>query len=218
MTKPRGFFERVRRRDRGSYWFISPYLLFFSVFVAYPLVFSIVLVFHRWDIVTPMEWVGLKNFERLVQDPLFFKAVGNTLIFLLLHIPLQIMVALAFAVLLNSKIRARGLFRSLYFLPVIVSGVVVTILWKQLYSYDYGLLNMMLSSIGLPSIPWIVDPDIAMPSIAIMATWKNVGIYIVLFLVGLQDIPKEIYESASIDGANSRHKFLRITVPLLNPP
>ncbi|HXG00358.1 MAG TPA: sugar ABC transporter permease, partial [Bacteroidota bacterium] len=178
---------------------------------------SFILIFHRWNIVTPMEWIGLKNFVRLVQDPLFFKSLGNTLTFLLIHIPLQIVIALGCAMLLNRKIRLRGFFRSMYFLPVVVSGVAVTILWQQLYAYDYGVLNTLLRSVGMPPAPWLVDPSWAMPSIAIMATWKNVGIYIVLFLAGLQNIPAELYEAASIDGATSARRFWHITLPLLNP-
>ena len=194
-----------------------PYAGYFLVFVAYPLTFSIILMFHRWDILTPMEWVGLKNFTRLFADRLFFKAIGNTLVFLVIHIPLQIVIALGLALLLNARIRIRGFFRAVYFLPVVVSGVVVTILWQQLYSFDYGVLNSLLTSIGFPRIPWIVDPRIAMPSIAIMATWKNVGIYIVMFLVGLQNIPGELYEAAELDGATPAKQFLYVTVPMLNP-
>ena len=207
----------VRKNNRVGYRFVSPYIIFFVVFIAYPLVFSFILIFHRWNIVTPMEWIGLKNFSRLFSDPLFFKAVGNTLVFLFIHVPLQLVVALGFSLLLNSKVRFRGFFRALFFLPVVVSGVVVTILWQQLYSYDYGVLNTALAALGLPKIPWIVDPSFAMPSIAIMATWKNVGIYIVLFLVGLQGIPRELYEAAGIDGANTANQFFRITLPMLNP-
>ena len=207
----------MKSKNRKAYWFILPYLLYFVVFVAYPLIFSVILMFHRWDIVTPMEWVGMKNFTRLFQDRLFFKSIGNTLIFLLIHIPLQIGIALGLALLLNAKIRARGFFRAVYFLPVVVSGVVVTILWQQLYSFDYGVLNNILVAVGLPRIPWIVDPGIAMSSIAIMATWKNVGIYIVLFLVGLQGIPYELYEAAGLDGATTMKKFFHVTIPMLNP-
>lgn len=207
----------MQRRSRTGYWFTLPYFIFFGAFVAYPLLFSIVLLFHRWNVITPMEWVGLKNFERLLHDPLFFKAIWNTLRFLLIHIPLQIVVAIGFAVLLNSQIRFRGFFRAVYFLPVVVSGVVVTILWQQLYAFDSGLLNRMLTIIGISKVPWLIDPNVAMPSVAIMATWKNVGIYIILFLVGLQNIPHELYESASIDGATSARKFFRITLPMLNP-
>lgn len=205
------------RSDRTGYLFVLPYVLYFCVFVAYPLVFSLILMFHRWNIVTPMEWIGVRNFVRLVHDPLFFKSLGNTVMFLLIHIPLQIGVALAFALLLNAKIRQRGFFRAVYFLPVVVSGVVVTVLWQQLYSYDYGVLNTILTSLGLPRVPWIVDPGVAMPSVAIMATWKNVGIYIVLFLVGLQNIPQELYEAAELDGASPSNAFLHVTLPMLNP-
>lgn len=212
-----------RRSDSGhslrapGIWLASPYLLFFAAFVAYPLVFSLVLVFHRWNIVTPMQWVGLKNFSRMVQDPLFHASLMNTLVFLVIHIPLQIVVALGFAILLNIPLRGRGFFRALYFLPVVVSGVAVTIVWQQLYSYDYGILNLVLRAVHVGPVPWLVDSGMAMPSIAIMATWKNVGIYIVLFLVGLQNIPRELYEAASIDGASPTHQFRFITLPLLNP-
>ncbi|MEX1137724.1 MAG: sugar ABC transporter permease [Bacteroidota bacterium] len=210
--------ERRRHlKNPTGYWFALPYVIFFGAFVAYPLLFSFILLFHRWNVVTPMEWVALKNFERLLQDPLFFKSIWNTIVFLLIHVPLQIVVALGFAVLLRSGLKLSGLFRAVYFMPVVVSGVVVTILWMQLYAYDYGLLNRLMIVLGAGKIPWLVDPDIAMPSVALMATWKNVGIYIILFLVGLQNIPRELYESASLDGATGVRQFFRITVPMLNP-
>jgi len=196
---------------------VSPYVIYFLVFVAYPLTFSFILIFHRWNIVTPMEFIGLKNFIRLFRDETFFKSIINTLIFLSIHIPLQIAVALFFAQLLNKKIKLRGLFRSIYFLPVVVSGVVVTVLWQQMYAYETGLINQILLKFGFKKIPWLVSPKFAMPSIAIMATWKNVGLYIVLFLAGLQNIPRELYEVAEIDGASSFQKFLKITLPMLNP-
>ncbi len=216
MSPGNKIFRLIKQSDHNGYWFVLPYVIFFLTFIAYPLVFSFILIFHRWNIVTPMQWVGLKNFGRMFQDPLFFKSLVNTLIFLAIHIPLQLLVALGFALLLHSKIQMRGFFRAVYFLPVVVSGVVVTILWQQLYSYDYGVLNTVLTAFNLPRIPWLVDPGFAMPSIAIMATWKNVGIYIVLFLVGLQSIPHELYEAAAIDGADTVKQFLRITLPMLN--
>ncbi len=194
----------------------APYLISFALFMAFPLTFSFILIFHKWNIITPMHWIGLKNFYRLFHDVEFFQAIWNTLVFLAIHIPLQIVVALGLAVLLNQKIKFRGFFRAIFFLPVIVSGVVITILWQQLYSYETGLLNLLLLKIGLPRIPWINDPSWAMPSIAIMATWKNVGLYIVLFMVGLQNIPKYLYEAAELDGANKWQQFRHITVPALN--
>jgi multiple sugar transport system permease protein len=208
---------RLLPGDRSGYGMVLPYVIFFLAFVAYPLTFSIILVFHRWNIVTPMEWIGLKNFVRLFNDPLFYVSLKNTLVFLGIHIPLQIVAALAFALLLNGKIRIRGLFRALYFMPVVVSGVVVTILWQQLYSYDYGVLNTILRTVGLDGVPWLVDPRVAMPAIAVMATWKNVGIYIVLFLAGLQNISHDLYDAADMDGATKLQQFRHITLPMLNP-
>ncbi|MER3524245.1 MAG: sugar ABC transporter permease [Ignavibacteria bacterium] len=214
---PSTLVHAFKHTDRAGYWFALPYVVYFCAVVAYPLVFSFILMFHRWNIVTPMEWIGLKNFWRLLNDPLFVTSLRNTLTFLLIHIPLQIVAALVFALLLNTNVRLRGLFRALYFFPVVVSGVAITILWQQLYAYDYGVLNSLLAAVGLPSVPWLIDSAWAMPSIAFMATWKNVGLYIVLFLVGLQSIPSELYEAASLDGATRSAQFWHITLPLLNP-
>jgi len=199
------------------YLLVTPYLIHFVVFIAFPVVFTIVLTFHKWNIISPMEYVGLNNFIRLFNDKIFFKSLLNTLVFLAIHIPLQIVVALFLAEILNQNIKLRGFFRAAFFLPVIVSGVVVTMLWEQLYGFDTGLLNRLLTQVGLPKIGWLVDPDYAMPSIALMATWKNVGLYIVLFLVGLQTVPKHYYEAADLEGTSRWQKFFYITLPMINP-
>jgi len=196
---------------------VSPYILHFLVFVAFPVIFSFILMFHRWNIISPMEYVGLKNFSFLFQDELFFKSIFNTFTFLIIHIPLQIAVALLLAELLNQKIKFRAFFRAAYFLPVVISGVVVTILWQQLYGLDMGLFNRILVFLGLGKVGWLTNPFVAMPSIAIMATWKNVGLYVVLFLVGLQGVPPHYYEAADIDGASHWQKFRYITLPEINP-
>jgi len=196
---------------------VLPYLLHIAVFLGYPLAFAFVLIFHRWNIYTPMKWVGLGNIKLLLTDPLIWRALVNTLYFLLIHIPLQLVLALGLAQLLNQKIRGRALFRASYFMPVVVSGVVVTILWQQMYARETGLINLLLQDFGLPKIGWLTDRRYAMPAIAIMATWKNVGLYVVLFLVGLQAIPTELYEAAELDGASAWQKFRLITVPMLNP-
>ncbi|MFQ5652647.1 MAG: carbohydrate ABC transporter permease [bacterium] len=202
---------------RIGYFLVAPYLIHFSLFVAFPVVFCLILVFHEWDIVSEMQWVGSSNFRRLLQDRLFFKAIFNTLTFLLVHIPLQILIALVLAESLNQKIKLRGFFRASFFMPVVVSGVVITILWDQLYAQDTGIFNLLLSRIGLPRLPWLTSSKLAMPSIAIMATWKNVGLYIVLFLVGLQSVPRHLYEAADLEGASHWYKFTRITLPMINP-
>ena len=199
------------------YLMVSPYILHLGFFVIFPIVFSLILMFHRWNIIAPMEFIGFQNFTKLFQDRLFFQSILNTLIFLFIHIPLQIIVALFLAEMLNQKIRWRSFLRASYFLPVVISGVVVTIVWSQLYGLDSGLLNRILISLGLPKVEWITNPNIAMPSIAIMATWKNVGLYVVLFLVGLQSVPPHYYEAADIDGASHWQKFRYITIPAINP-
>lgn len=208
---------KLRKIVKPGFLLSTPYILHLSLFFVYPVVFSLILVFNRWDVVTPMEFVGFKNFIRVFSDEVFLQSLINTGIFLVLHIPLQIALALFFAVQLNKKIVARGFFRTLYFLPVVVSGVVVTILFQQLFSYDTGLINQLLNKVNIGQIPWLVSENWAMPSIALMATWKNVGLYVILFMSGLQSIPTDLYEAADLDGANAFNKFFRITLPMLNP-
>jgi multiple sugar transport system permease protein len=205
------------QRDRVGYLMVFPYILHIAIFLGYPLAFAFVLIFHRWNIYTPMKWVGLGNIKLLLTDPLIWRALFNTLYFLLIHIPLQLVLALGLAQLLNQKIRGRAFFRASYFMPVVVSGVVVTILWQQMYASETGLINLLLQRVGLPKIGWLTDRRYAMPAIAIMATWKNVGLYVALFLVGLQGIPADLYEAAELDGASAWQKFRLITVPMLNP-
>ncbi len=207
----------MRTKKFIPYLLVSPYILHFLIFIAFPVIFSVVLTFNKWNIISPMEYVGLANYVRLFQDHFFLQSLINTIIFLIIHIPLQIIIALFLAEVLNQKIKFRGFFRAAFFLPVIVSGVVVTILWQQLYGFDTGLLNRILISLGLGRVGWLVDPAWAMPSIAIMATWKNVGLYVILFLVGLQTVPPHYYEAADLEGATHLQKFFKITLPTINP-
>ncbi|MEE8436801.1 MAG: sugar ABC transporter permease, partial [Candidatus Neomarinimicrobiota bacterium] len=209
--------KKISGGQRTEHLLVAPYYIFFALFIAYPLIFSFVLIFHRWAIVGPLEWVGLSNILELGGDPLFWKSIGNTLIFLIIHVPLQVAFALVLAAILNSKIPAQGVFRAAFFLPVVVSGVAVTILWKQMFSTNLGILNQLLYELGINPVPWVTDPSWAMPSIAMMATWKNIGLYVVLFLAGLQGIPKHLYDAADIDGASTVQKFFHITVPAINP-
>mgnify|MGYP001813842633 CR=1 FL=1 len=200
-----------------SYFLVSPYLIHLILFVSFPVIFSVVLTFHKWNIISEMQYVGFDNYSRLFQDRLFWKSLVNTLTFLIVHIPLQIVIALALAYFLDQKILFKGFFRATFFLPVVISGVVVTMVWKQLYGVDSGLINKLLVSIGLGKVEWLTNKNIAMISIAIMATWKNVGLYVILFLVGLQSVPRRYYEAADVEGANQWQKFRYITLPAINP-
>jgi len=206
-----------QRKTILPYLLVSPYLIFVIVFVLFPVLFCFFLTFHKWNIIAPMQFVGTANYTRLVDDRLFWKAIGNTLKFLLLHIPLQLVVSLLLAQLLNQQIRAKSFFRASFFMPVIVSGVVVTILWQQLLGYDSGLINRLLVTLGIQKTGWLIDPDIAIYSIAVMATWKNVGLYVILFLVGLQTVPTQYYEAAKLEGASRWQQFYHITLPMINP-
>ena len=199
------------------YALIAPYLLHVAVFVLFPVVFSVVLTFHSWNIISPMKYVGFENYAHLLKDRLFWMALWNTVRFLLVHIPLQIVIALALAEFLNGPIRGRAFFRASFFLPVIVSGVVVTILWQQLLSFNSGMINNLLTGIGVGKVPWLESPDVAMYAIALMATWKNVGLYVILFLVGLQSVPEQYYEAADLEGATHWQQFRFITLPMINP-
>jgi len=206
------------REEKYAWGLVSPYVIYFLFISAFPIFFSLVLVFMRWNMLSPMKFVGLQNFVTLFQDPLFWKALANTMIFLVIHIPLQIVLALIISALLNNPtLFGKSFFRSAFFLPVVISGVVVTILWKQLYSTETGLLNNLLISLGLGKVHWLTNTKIAMPAIAIMATWKNLGLYVVILLAGLQNIPRTLYEAASIDGANKISQFFHITLPMVNP-
>ncbi len=209
--------KRSQKKKWLPYLLVSPYLIFVVVFVAFPVLFCFYLTFNKWNIISPMKFIGIDNYSRLFHDRLFWKAIGNTLKFLLLHIPLQLIVSLFLAYLLNQKLRAAAFFRASFFMPVIVSGVVVTILWQQLLGFDGGLINRMLMSIGMHKIGWLVNPDVAIYAIAIMATWKNVGLYVILFLVGLQTVPPQYYEAAKMEGASRWQQFYHITLPMINP-
>ncbi|MCD6112813.1 MAG: sugar ABC transporter permease [Bacteroidales bacterium] len=200
-----------------SYFLVSPYLIHLILFIGFPVVFSIILTFFKWNIISPMKYVGFDNFIRLFQDRLFWKSLYNTFIFLMIHIPLQIIIALTLAYFLNQKILFKSFFRAAFFLPFIISGVVITILWQQLYGYDTGLINKLLTDIGLGKVAWLTNKSVAIISIAIMATWKNVGLYVILFLVGLQTVPQAYYEAADVEGASQWQKFWHITLPAINP-
>lgn len=207
----------MKQNSIQSYFLVSPYILHVVVFVLFPVGFSLFLTFHEWNIIGPMKYVGLTNYEKLLEDIYFFKSIRNTLVFLLIHIPLQIVAALGLAVILNQQIWFRAFFRGAFFMPVVVSGVVITIMWQQLYGYELGTINVLLTKLGFDRVGWLIDPAWAMPSIAIMATWKNVGLYIILFLVGLQTVPKSLYEAADLEGATKWQQFRFITIPVINP-
>jgi ABC-type sugar transport system permease subunit len=206
------------RAERRAGWLLSaPYALFLLVFALYPIVFALALVMMRWDLVTSPEFAGLDNVRLLANDARFWQAVGNTFVFLGIHLPLQIATALALALALDRPMRLRAFWRAAFFLPVVISGAVVAILWNAIYATDVGLVNALLSKVGLAPVPWLTHPALAMPSIAVMVTWKNVGFYVIIYLAGLQYIPASCREAIALDGATAWQRFRHLTLPLLLP-
>ncbi|MGQ0539789.1 MAG: carbohydrate ABC transporter permease [Gemmatimonadaceae bacterium] len=207
----------MRAEERSAWMLAAPYATFLLAFAAYPIVFAIVLVFMRWDLVTAPSFAGLDNVQLLAQDARFWRTVTNTFVFLAIHLPLQIVAALGLALALNRQLAFRAFWRAAFFLPVVISGAVVAILWSNLYATDVGLINRLLVRIGLAPVPWLTDPATAMPAIAAMVTWKNVGFYVIIYLAGLQYIPRSCKEAIAIEGASAWQRFRHLTLPLLLP-
>ena len=207
----------MRAEQRSGSLMAAPYVAFLLVFAAYPILFALVLVFLQWDLVTTPEFAGLDNVRLLANDGRFWRAVANTFVFLSIHLPLQIATALTLALALNRPLAFRSFWRAAFFLPVVISGAVVAILWSNLYATDVGLINGLLVRMGLNPVPWLTDPSTAMPAIAAMVTWKNVGFYVIIYLAGLQYIPRSCKEAIEIEGATSWQRFRHLTLPLLLP-
>ena len=207
----------MRAEQRSGSLMAAPYAVFLLVFAAYPIVFALVLVFLRWDLVTAPSFAGFDNLRLLVNDGRFWRAVANTFVFLSIHVPLQIVTALALALALNRRLVLRSFWRAAFFLPVVISGAVVAILWSNLYATDVGLINKLLVRIGLAPVSWLTDPNTAMPAIAVMVTWKNVGFYVIIYLAGLQYIPRSCQEAIEIEGASAWQRFRYLTLPSLLP-
>ena len=207
----------MRAEQRSGTLMAAPYTVFLLVFAAYPILFALVLVFLQWDLVTTPQFAGVDNIRLLANDRRFWRAVMNTFVFLSIHLPLQIATALALALALNRPLVFRSFWRAAFFLPVVISGAVVAILWSNLYATDVGLINGLLVRLGLNPVPWLTDPNTAMPAIAAMVTWKNVGFYVIIYLAGLQYIPRSCKEAIEIEGASTWQRFRHLTLPLLLP-
>ena len=207
----------MRAEQRTGALMAAPYAAFLLAFAAYPILFALALVFMHWDLVTPPAFAGADNVQLLAGDARFWQAVLNTFVFLAIHLPLQLATALTLALALNRPLVFLTFWRAAFFLPVVISGAVVAILWNALYATDVGRLNRLLARVGVAAIPWLTDPSLAMPSIAVMATWKNVGFYVVIYLAGLQYIPRSVQEAIELDGASAWQRFRHLTFPLLLP-
>ena len=216
----------LRRRQSRTKWqriiagyaFISPNFIAFLIFVAGPVIAGLILSFTEWDLLSDPVFVGIDNYQTLLtDDALFWKSMGNTVYYSVLTVPTGIVVSLGLALMLNQPLQGVRFYRSLYFIPVVSSSVAVALVWKWFYNAEFGVLNWLLDLVNLPPQNWLTDQSWAMPSVAITVIWKTMGYNMVIFLAGLQDVPKSLHEAAAIDGANAWKRFWYITLPLLRP-
>ncbi|MEZ4681548.1 MAG: sugar ABC transporter permease [Caldilineaceae bacterium] len=218
MTQRRTRFSRAQWRNLGTgLFFVSPWILGFLLWTLYPLTSSLYYSFNRYDLLRPASWVGLQNYvEIFTDDPAFWEVTYNTVYFVGLGIPLGVVGAFLMATLLNTDIKARPLFRTIFFFPAIVPAIVTAMVWQYLLNVQYGAINAALQGLQLPVIPFIANPGLAKPSLILIHMWAQ-GNAMVIFLATLQDVPRSLYEAATVDGANAWHKFRNITIPMCTP-
>jgi multiple sugar transport system permease protein len=206
-----------RRQALAGYLFIAPAMVIFFVFTLLPVAYALFLSFTNYDVFTKMDWIGASNYQEVFEDELFWRALWNTTTYTVWSIPLSMAIGLGLATLLNQKLRGLGVYRTVYYVPVVTSMVAVAMIWIQLFDPLYGVISNAFEGIGIRGINWLGDPNLAMPSIIAVSVWKVIGWNMLIYLAGLQGIPDYLKEAASIDGANRWHTFWKITLPLLAP-
>jgi multiple sugar transport system permease protein len=210
-------FSSLRRHETiDGYLFIAPWLIGFVLWVAFPMIASIVLSFMEWDLFSPPRWVGFNNFEQLFTNNLVGISLYNTAYYTFISVPLSLTVALVSAMLLTMQIRFQSFFRTFFYLPSVVPAVSMAVLWFWIFNPEMGLANSLLRMLGLPESQWIYAADTSKPSFILMSLW-GIGNPMVIFLAGLQGIPSSLYEAAEIDGASWWDSFRAVTLPMLSP-
>jgi multiple sugar transport system permease protein len=216
----KSFFPHSKRARREALWgflFILPWAIGYLIFRIGPLLYSLFLSFTDYRGSGAPAFVGPDNYiYMLTQDPLFIASLRSTFLFVILFLPLNLVIGLAVALLMNQRVRGITLFRSIYYLPAVSSGVAVALLWQFIFHKQWGILNSILSWVGIPRIGWLVDPNWVMYAFVILSLW-GVGGSMIIYLAGLQSIPTELYEAAAIDGAGQLRQFWHVTLPMLSP-
>ena len=213
----RGLSKGERHRLITGLLFVSPWLLGFMIWTAYPLLSSIVYSFARYDFITQIKWIGFGNYvEIFTNDFRFWTVVYNTVYYVGFSVPLGVAAAFLMANLLNSKLAGRSVFRAIFYVPSIVPAVCSAMVWLFIFNNQYGVINNVLRALGRPIIPFLSSPELAKPSLILISLWAQ-GTAVVIFLAALQDVPRSLYEAAIVDGANGWHKFFYITIPMSSP-
>ncbi len=196
--------------------FLLPSIIGMSIFVILPILSSLGLSFTKWDLIGDIQWVGIENYVNVLQDTTVHEALQHTLLFIAGYLPSVMIIALGLALLLNKKLKGVVFFRALYFIPVITSWVAVSMIWKWLLNPEFGIINYLLSLVGIQGPGWLLDPNWAMAGVILTSVWKDIGFITVIYLAGLQEIPEHLYEAAQIDGVTPWQKFRYITWPMLS--
>lgn len=213
VTRRRRFSQR---RARAGRLFVTPNLAAVAVFMLFPLGFSLYMSLQNWDVFRPAKFVGLANYRSLfTADPLFIIALRNTVVYTVGTVVPTVLISLAVAGVLNRKVKGISIFRTIIFLPLAVSSVVMAVVWQFVFNTNNGLLNIMLGWIGIGPIPWLVDPKWAMSALCIVSVWRSVPFATVILLAAMQGVPDNLYEAARLDGAGELRQFVSITVPLV---
>jgi multiple sugar transport system permease protein len=213
VTRRRKF---SKRRARAGRMFVAPNMAAVAVFMVFPLGFSLYMSFQNWDLFRPAKFVGLANYRSLFTgDPLFSIALRNSVVYTVGTVVPTVLISLAVAGVLNRKIKGINFFRTVVFLPLAVSSVVMAVVWQFVFNTNNGLLNIMLGWIGIGPIPWLVDPKWAMASLCMVSIWRSVPFATVILLAAMQGVPDTLYEAARLDGAGELRQFVSITVPLI---
>jgi len=205
-----------RREAIAGYLFISPWIIGFLVFVLFSIGMAFYVSLTKWDMISDKVWVGFGNYSAMLGESLFWQALKVTLLYAIFSVPLGVAVGFMIALLLNQRLRGLSFWRTVYYLPAVLSGVAVSLMWMWVLNPNFGVINLMLSYIGINGPGWFTDPAWALPSLVLMSLW-GAGAGMVIYLAGLQGIPTELYESAQIDGAGPLRKFWNITVPMVSP-
>jgi raffinose/stachyose/melibiose transport system permease protein len=212
---------RSWRYHLTGYLFAGPAILVLATFLLYPIGYSVWLSFHEWNGYTPRwgPFVGLANYAVLLRDEVFWKAAVNSIVFVVVRTPLEVGLGFLLALMLNRRLPARSLLRTLFFVPVVMSLIVVTIIFQRIYEPNTGLLNTLLHRVGLGALahPWLGDPATALPAVIAVSIWKNVGFSLVILLAGLQSLPPDVIDAARVDGANPRQLTWWVIAPLMRP-
>jgi multiple sugar transport system permease protein len=206
----------ARRESLWAYAFISPWILGFIIFTVGPMLASLFFSFTEYNIVDSPRWNGITNYVNLFHDALFWHSLRVTFSYAVVALPLGLVFSYLIAVLLNQKIRAINIWRTVYFLPTVIAGVAVALLWARIFDPKFGILNPFLAQFGIKGPGWFSDPDWAVPALVIMSLW-GVGGNIIIYLAGLQGVPTDLYDAAKVDGANAWQRFRHITLPMTTP-